>query len=109
MDVLQASQDQILSYLDENSSGFGSYFVHQPPTDVSRYILAFLLSWQITLRQFRDSEAGHRAAFANFIRKRNLIGPMMTIVFSMLPHDKGHLLSVDPVEVDGKLQSFEAF
>ena len=109
MNVLEASQDQILSYLDENSAGFGSYIQQPPSKDISRCILAFLLSWQINLRQFHDSEAGCRAAFANFIRKRNLTGPMMKILFSILPYDKGSLLNADPVVVDGKSKCFGMF
>ena len=109
MDVLEVSQDQILSYLDENSIGFGSYMQQPPTKDISRCILAFLLSWQINLRQFHESEAGYRASFANFIRKRNLTGPMMKILFSILPYDKGNLLSADPVVVDGTSQCFDMF
>ena len=101
MDVLQANQETTLAFLEENSAGFGSYMTQPPSAETSKCILAFLLAWQITLRQFRDSEAGHRASFANFFRKRNMIGPLLTILFSILPHDKGHLLSADCIIVEG--------
>lgn len=100
MDVLNTSQERTLSYLEDNVAGYGTYLTQPLPTYISRYILSYLLSWQITLRQFRDSEAGRRAAFANFFRKRNLVGPLMKILFSILPNDKGYLVSEDPVVVE---------
>ena len=106
MDVLNTSQERTLSYLEDNVAGYGTYLTQPLPTYISRYILSYLLSWQITLRQFRDSEAGRRAAFANFFRKRNLVGPLMKILFSILPNDKGYLVSEDPVVVEGTSQSF---
>ena len=107
MDALNSSQERTLSYLEDNAAGYGTYLTQPLPTNISRHILSYLLSWQITLRQFRDSEAGRRAAFANFFRKRNVVGPLMKILFSILPNDKGHLLIEDPVVLEGMSQSFK--
>ena len=105
MDILRSHQEEILAYLEEHATWFGSYMTQTPSSRLSHCILVFLLSWQIILRLFQDSAPGYRAAYANFFRKQDMIGPLLTVLFSILPHDKGHLLSTEPVAVDGKRQA----
>ena len=93
---------RLLEYIDDTALGFGSYVIESPPRTLSHCYLAFLLSWQITLTQFRDAEPDKRAGYANFFRQRNMTGPLLKIVYSILPHDEGNLLSAEPVFIEGR-------
>eukprot|EP00795_Rhopilema_esculentum_P017589 gene17589-9227_t len=100
-EVLVFCQERLLEYIDDTALGFGSYVIESPQRTLSHCYLAFLLSWQITLTQFRDAEPDKRAGYANFFRQRNMTGPLLKILYSILPHDKGNLLNAEPVFIEG--------
>ena len=102
-EVLESTQQKLLAYTQEGSFTFGSYIINPPSKELSATFLGYLLSWRITLRLFRGSEADQRAAYANYFRKRNMVGSLLKILFSLLPYDKGHLMSADRVLIEGLL------
>ncbi len=99
--VLETCQGIIIRHLDDQSIKIGTY-LHQVPTDeLKTNFLGYMFSWQCILRMFRGAEADQRAAYANFFRKRGLVGPLLRILFSLLPYEAGSLLAGRSVSIKG--------
>ena len=83
--ILETSQESLLCLLDLHSAKFGCHFDGNLTINEKSSLLAYVLSWQLVLQMFKEATANDRAEYANFLRKRNYIGNLLTIVFGILP------------------------
>ena len=83
--ILETSQESLLCLLDLHSAKFGCHFDGNLTINEKSSLLAYVLSWQLVLEMFKEATANDRAEYANFLRKRNYIGKLLTIVFGILP------------------------
>eukprot|EP00794_Sanderia_malayensis_P000162 gene162-774_t len=104
--VLETSQEVLINHLDDELIKLGSYLQEAHAERFAKHLLSYMFSWLCVLRMFRGAEADQRAAHANFFRKRGLVGPLLRILFSLLPYEIGSQLGRDEFQVKGGNLSF---